>query len=151
MISVIRTTNPEMIKYLYSIENLYDYIVEDGSPDFDKWVPDINPNIYTWLVPIVGTEIAGCVRFDKINSVFYEGHILIYKKFSKEVTREAASLCLEYMRNVHNAKKFLGITACNRAYIGEFAKSIGFTKVGTIKNSLLKNGLLQDQDIWECE
>jgi RimJ/RimL family protein N-acetyltransferase len=151
MISIIRTANQDWIKYLYGIENLYDYIVEDGSPNYEKWVPDVNPAIYTWLVPIIGTEVAGCIRFDKINSVFYEGHIFIYNKFTKEQTREASHLALQYMREVLGAKKFLGITASHRPYIGEFAKDIGFRHIATLKNSLLKNGLLQDQELWESE
>jgi RimJ/RimL family protein N-acetyltransferase len=110
----------------------------------------MSPADMVWLVAMVGTEIAGFMRADRVNNSTYSVHVMFFKKFRGAVAREAGKLAKDFMRQMCNCTCLVAIMPCNLPYVKQFCDDNEFKIVGQLTQSYKKNGRYYDQFIMEA-
>lgn len=128
------------------LEDFYEAISYDGSPEFKDYVPT---GIWISLFEGEGSvyNLAGFINLEPLNNVTWIAHIMIYETFRGNGSEEWAIQAAEYMRGKLGAKKFLAITPYKAAK--QYAERAGFTYLTMLSKSIKKNGELMDQYLLE--
>ena len=134
--------NVAEIKHILSIDNMYDSISYDGSPELKDFVPS-----GVWFMLVDGSDIAGIINCIPLNNVLWSPHIFVLEQYRGKGSEEWGTQVADYMRKNYGAKKFLAFTPYVSAK--KYAERIGFQYVTTLTSSIKKNGELLDQYLLE--
>lgn len=124
------------------LSDFYNDITYDGSPEFKDYTPT-----GVWLSLFEDDVIAGFINLTPLNNVTWIAHVMLYETFRGNGSEEWGKQAAKYMRQKTDAKKFLAITPYITAK--KYAEKIGFEYLTTLKNSILKDGVLMDQYMLE--
>lgn len=147
MYSVIQTTNKDLIKKLLSIDDTYDSLVYDGSPQLMDYNVDVTKCF--WFILMKDRYTSGLIKLDYLNYVLWVPHIFIYEKYRGRGSEQWGKLVAEQMFTKYGAKKFLALTPYITAK--KYAEKVGFKLIGTLEKSVQKNGELMDQYMLELD
>lgn len=139
---IIQTTDRQFIKRILEIEDSYETVASDGSPSLEDYVPT-----GVWFLLIDGSDIAGFVNLQCLNSVLWMPHIVIFKLYRGAGTEEWGKQVVDVMRDKYKARKALVLTPSLAAK--KYAERIGFNYITTLESSIKKNGKLLPQYMLE--
>lgn len=141
---VQHTNDSSLIKNILERENSYNSMAYDGSPPLSEYIPK-----GVWLLLLEGEAIAGMINFEQMNNVMWQPHIFIFEQHRRNHSERWGKKAAEFMRDNLNARKFLVLTPHGPAK--KYAERVGFSCVGVLKNSILKNRKLMNQYVLEME
>jgi GNAT superfamily N-acetyltransferase len=144
---VKETKSPGLIKYVFSQDNLYDQIVDDGYYSFEQYQPYIGDGMH-WFLLFNGIEIAGFIRLERMNEIMFMCHIAILQKHRGRGSDEWGKLVMEEAKK-RGIKKLIALTSVPLAV--RYAKKIGFKEAAILKDSFRQNGVLKDQTLLEVD
>lgn len=141
---MIRTKDIDIINTIVTHNDIYPFIVDDGSPKKSEYSSPENDEIYYLL----GKE--GLIIYSPLNYITYETHWCILPKYrgkSASFIKET----IEWMFKNTVCRKIEGRIPENnrRAYL--HAKRIGFYDEGISKNSFMKDGEIYNMNILGVE
>lgn len=143
-------SDADIVKKIYGHEDIWPYIVDDGSPDIDKLnFADVlkNPNIYFLIVEENDYPVA-LFLFHPWNSITYEMHSAVLPEYRGAGSKEAAYLAGMWMFNNTSCLKIVTLVPKPNYAARALAKICGMKQEGYISKSFLKNGTLFDQYIF---
>lgn len=126
------------IKSILSMDNMYEEVSYDDSPDLDKFNPT-----GVWFGLLEGEDIAGIVNLIPLSNTLWMPHIYIRKQFRGKGSEKYGLQVIEYMKHLSATNKFLAMTPYESAK--KYAEKLGFKYITTLPKSIIKDGKLLDQ------
>lgn len=135
---VVNTTNIDDIKTILCNPDIYDCISNDNCPSSEHFEP---PKTAQYIAGYVDNKIIALMIYHKVEEGL-KCHIQVLPEYRKKYAREFARIALEF-GEAKNAIIYSEIPTCFPNVI-RFAKEVGFTETGRIKESYPKNGMKHD-------
>ena len=143
---MIRTTDPDYIRSVFTHPSIYPHVTEDGDPPASEWEPTVNEQTI-YLRPEEG---GACFLFHPHTRIVWEVHSAVLPDYRGK-SLDYVKACAEWLRQNTTCKCLLTrIPKGNVAAFG-LARAVGMNKTGTIPKSFLKRGLLLDQSLLTME
>ena len=140
--TILEAKNPQVIKTLLAIDDMYDVLAYDGSPPLSEYTPE-----GIWFILLRNGYTAGFITLDPLNNVTWVAHVAILEKYRGKESEEWGKLVAQRMTQKYGAKKFLAITPYDAAK--RYAERVGFKQIAVLNNSIRKNGVLLHQYLLE--
>jgi len=121
---------------------LYKWLVDDGSPSAEAFVPD--PRMLYLLVREDG-DLLGLFMFEARNAVTWEVHTALLPHAWGERARTIAAAVVDWLKlNTSIRRLITTVPAYNRAAL-RFAEDAGLVRFGVDEKSFLRKGKLWNQ------
>lgn len=135
------TFNTSLIKR--HLKDDYDLVTYDGCPSYEDFIPDTENCI--WFILKHNSDTAGLIKLDNLNLTTWIPHIVIKEKYRGNGSEQWGLMVASWMQERFTDVNFLVMTPYESAK--NYALRMGFTLLGTMPNSIKKNGKLMDQYI----
>jgi hypothetical protein len=131
----------------YISKEEYESLCYDGSISYEEYIPDTKSSL--WFILLKGQEPTGFIRLDAMSNVMWNCHIYIKEQYRGKYSLIWGLQVIQVMKETFKAKKLLAITPYKNAV--RYAENLGFSALGTLKNSIQKGGKLLNQYMLEKE
>ena len=137
---MIRTTDRDYIRSVFTHEAVYPYITEDGDPPANEWEPVVNEHTI-YLRPEEG---GACFLFHPHTRHVWEVHSAVLPD-NRDRSLSYVKACAEWLRQNTTCKCLL--TRIPRGNVPALclARAVGMQKTGVLPASFLKDGEWLDQ------
>jgi RimJ/RimL family protein N-acetyltransferase len=143
---LIRTTDREYIRSVFTHPSIYPFVSEDHDPPADKWEPVVNEHAI-YLRPEEG---GACFLFHPHTRIVWEVHSAVLPEY-REHSLEYVTACAEWLRQNTPCKCLLTRIPKGNVRARRLAEAVGMRLQGILPNSFLKDGRLIDQAILTME
>ncbi len=140
---IVPTSNPQVIKEILDIDNIYKSLVYDDSPSLE----DFKVEDKLWFILFEQGNVAGLISLEPLNNILWIPHIYIYEIYRGSGSEKWGKAVIAYMKEMNNDVKFLAFTPYLSAK--KYAERIGFKYIMTLPKSVKKNGELLHQYMLE--
>ena len=147
---MVRTFDKDYIKYLYSLEDMYNRTTDDYAPSFEDFIPDTSPSKHHWVIVLNENKVAGMFRADNLGTHVYQTHIFIFKDHLHK-SYEIGVKFLEYIKFFGRATSLIAIVGEHVPQVGPYIEKLGAKKVSTLHDSVYKNKTVYDQHLYTLE
>lgn len=138
---IYRTTDKQQIKDC--LKGYYGLVTYDGCPEWSDFDPDTENSL--WFVLMHESDVAGLIKLDSLNLVTFIPHVVIKAEYRGNGSEQWGKQVATYMADQLGDVNFLVMTPYESAK--NYAERVGFTLLGTMPNSIKKDGKLMDQYI----
>lgn len=135
------TTDVRTIKDI--LKDDYDTVIYDGCPGYEDFTPDTESSL--WFILKQDSETAGLIKLESLNLITWIPHIVIKQEYRGKGSEQWGLLVVQYMKERIKDVNFLVMTPYETAK--KYAERMGFKFIGTMPNSIKKNGELMNQYI----
>ena len=150
MLTIEKTEDMDIVKQIMTHPKIYPNISDDYSVSADKFVPPENKNIWYLLVKNDGVSVGLFLGVPK-NSVCMEVHHYLLPELWGKQTLKAAQMALNYLWEHSMCQCVIGFTPLYNKLAVRYAIGVGFTLLGNLPSSYLKNNELWAQAIFYME
>lgn len=106
-------------------------------------------NGFFWAIDVSGNAIGGISFFDEHRNRNYEvGYWIGEKYWGRGITTEALRLALRHVENLEDTQKITSKVFRENIPSTRVLKKNGFVYSQTLKNSVVKNGVYVDEDVY---
>lgn len=143
MLTCTITSDKELIRNLITDNRIWKYCSEDGADKEKFIVPD-----YSYFILKDDNEVRGGCALRFVSSTCAELHTFLLPEVAGRGAEIFNLFCAYLLENTSLVSLVTLVPSYNKR-AKRAAIAFGFTFVGTLHNSYLKNGKLIDQDIFE--
>lgn len=143
-VTVERTRDYGLIKYLITAPGVYNHITDDGSPRLEDFEPPQSELVY-YLLMRNETIPYGLCFFLPTNSATLDAHIVVLPESRGALALAGAKACFKWIwENTQFVRIEARIPEYNRPAT-HIACLAGMERMGISRQSLMKSGVLHDQ------
>ena len=142
---IIPIKDKYLIRSLLRLDNMYEQLAYDNSPDLDEFEIDIKNSV--WFMLTADSYTSGLIKIDFLNNVLCTPHIYLFDNYRKNGSEEWGKQVATYMKEKFGVKKFIAFTPYENAK--QYAERVGFKFKNMLTKSILKDGKLLDQYVLE--